>query len=353
MPSFNFVKKTHINSSFKNQAIIDRYDISTKEVREQFIGNIDLDCDWNIGVIVGSSGTGKSSIIKELFDYKDEHIDHNKTPIELFDTDLSTSEELLRNVGFSSPMSWIKPFGVLSNGEKMRVELAYKLSLNKDVVIFDEFTSVVDRQIAKIGSVAVSKTIKKYNKKFIAVTCHYDVLEWLQPDWVFDTNNYEYKITRGLLRRPILEFKIHKIKGLWSLFSKYHYLDHKLNNAADQFAMVYNDIPVAFCAVLHFPHPKVRNMKKISRIVVNPEWQGIGLGTKFINFIGSYYAENKYRVAITTSNPGLIKYFDTSNKWVIKSYGYLKKDSNTTLLKMTKRAGIKACTAEWSNKKCE
>lgn len=347
MQTFNIVKKSEIKKSFKTQAIIDRYDIKCDILEETFKGEIDLDKDWNIGVIVGPSGTGKSTIIKELFNYKDDIIDETKSVIETFDCNLEKSEEYLRNVGFSSPMSWIKEYGVLSNGEKMRVQLAFKMSKNEDIIIFDEFTSVVDRQIAKIGSFAVSKTIKKYQKKFIAVCCHYDVIEWLEPDWVFDTSNYKYQYTRGLLRRPDVKLEIYKQKGYWGMFSKHHYLDHNLNPAADQFIMISNNLYVAFCAVLHFPHAKVKNMKKISRIVVNPEWQGIGIASIMLEKICKYYKEKENRIAITTSNPGLIKYFNKSTKWTIKSYGYLKKDSNTSKLKMTKRAGIKACTAEW------
>lgn len=54
----------------------------------------------------------------------------------------------------------------------------------KELIVFDEFTSVVDREIAKIASFAISKSIKRSNKQFVAVTCHYDVEDWLEPDRV-------------------------------------------------------------------------------------------------------------------------------------------------------------------------
>ena len=38
---------------------------------------------------------------------------------------------------------------------------------------------------------AIAVAIKKTNKKFVAVSCHYDILDWLQPDWVFDTNKMQ------------------------------------------------------------------------------------------------------------------------------------------------------------------
>ena len=96
-------------------------------------------------------------------------------------------EKMFYAVGLGSVPSWLKPYSVLSNGEKMRVDLAYAM-LENDFVVFDEFTSVVDRNVARVASMAIAKAVRNQNKKFIAVTCHSDVLEWLQPDWVFNTN---------------------------------------------------------------------------------------------------------------------------------------------------------------------
>lgn len=101
--------------------------------------------------------------------------------------DMETIEKMFYSVGFGSVPSWLKPYSVLSNGEKMRVDLA-RAMLEKEFIVFDEFTSVVDRQVAKVASIAIHKAIKRTAKKFIAISCHYDILEWLEPDWVFDTN---------------------------------------------------------------------------------------------------------------------------------------------------------------------
>ena len=93
------------------------------------------------------------------------------------------------SVGLGSVTSWLKPYHVLSNGEKMRVNLAYNLLSNTDLIVFDEFTSVVDRDIAKTTSLAVQKNIRRTNKKFIAISCHFDIINWLMPDWVYNTDD--------------------------------------------------------------------------------------------------------------------------------------------------------------------
>ena len=111
-----------------------------------------------------------------------------------FPQELETSEitRMLCSVGFASPPDWLKSYDCLSQGEKMRVDIARALCLEQSLVVFDEFTSVVDREIAKVSAFAISKAVRRSKKQFIAVTCHYDVVDWLQPDWVFCTDTMEF-----------------------------------------------------------------------------------------------------------------------------------------------------------------
>ena len=96
------------------------------------------------------------------------------------------------SVGFASPSDWLKAYDCLSQGEKMRVDIARALCLDQQLVVFNKFTSVVDREIAKVSAFAISKAVRRSKKKFIAVTCHYDVVDWLEPDWVFCTDTMEF-----------------------------------------------------------------------------------------------------------------------------------------------------------------
>lgn len=192
---FNIIKKNSFdNTNFRVQSIKNKFSLDINEVIEEFKGEIDLPEKWNIGVIVGASGTGKTTIKKELFG-NDEIFDWgDKSIIETIAQDKTLVEiiDIFNKVGFNSPKSWLKNYNVLSNGEKMRVDLAREILSNKETIVFDEFTSVVDRQIAKVSSYCVSKYIRKNNKKFVAVSCHYDILDWLEPDWIFDTNSYSF-----------------------------------------------------------------------------------------------------------------------------------------------------------------
>jgi len=145
--------------------------------------------DFNIGVIVGSSGSGKSTLINRFGKEEEPKWHLDNAIVSHFDSP-DEAINLLTAVGLNSIPSWYKPYRVLSNGEKFRADLARKV---KDGAVIDEFTSVVDRNVAKAASVALTRYIKKNNiKNVVLSTCHRDILEWLEPDWVIDTDLGEY-----------------------------------------------------------------------------------------------------------------------------------------------------------------
>ena len=147
-----------------------------------------LPAKFKLGVIVGSSGSGKSTLLKH-FGIEEKPIwEANKAVISHFDSP-DDGINRLSSVGFNSIPSWYKPYEVLSNGEKFRADLARKLKSN---AVIDEYTSVVDRTVAKAASVALSKYIKNNDiENVVLSTCHYDILDWLEPDWVLNTDTGE------------------------------------------------------------------------------------------------------------------------------------------------------------------
>lgn len=186
------------NVSDRVQHILTDFDMKPEHAKEHFTGEIDIDGrEWSIGAIVGSSGSGKSTIARELFKDKGYVGDFTYSAASVIDdmpahTSVEEIEMAFSSVGFSSPPSWLKPYSVLSTGEKMRADLARAILLKEEMVVFDEFTSVVDRNVAKTASLALQKSIRKQGRKFVAVSCHKDILDWLMPDWIYDTDQKSF-----------------------------------------------------------------------------------------------------------------------------------------------------------------
>ena len=324
MPSSKFVTSSKVGDSFRIEKVKGMFDVDKTEIKKEYDVNIPIESmDWNVGLIVGASGSGKTTIARRVFDEYELFQGFEWTCdsiLDDFDEKFSAKEitEILSKVGFSSPPDWLKPFNILSNGQKMRVELARLILESEKSFIYDEFTSVVDRQVACIGSSAIQKFVRKQNKQFIAVSCHYDVAEWLEPDWIYDANKMEFQDTRGLLRRPDIQVNVRKAEqSEWKQFMEFHYLTHDHNKSAHKYIAEINGEPVAWCSVLHFPHPKVKNMKRIHRLVVKPDYQGIGLSGLFLDEICKIYKKDKYRIRLVTSSPALIHGFLKGKKWVM------------------------------------
>lgn len=313
---------TAVQNSFRVQQIGGMFDVP---IEEKMIKKIVIDSppgkeeDWNIGLIVGPSGSGKSSVARMLYSseiYQGFQWSSTKAIIDHFDrSEIKRITEALTIVGFSSPPSWLKPYSVLSNGEKFRCDLAKALlDTEGDLVVFDEFTSVVDRTVAKICSAAVARGIKRnfIDKKFIAVTCHYDVADWLEPDWILDLATGD--VARRSLRRPDIKLDIVRApQSLWTLFAKHHYLSGSLATNARCFAALWEGFPVAFCALAPLLGYKMR--RRISRVVVLPDYQGVGIGSALINSMGDLCRKEGYRLNITTSHPAMIRHCKRSLSW--------------------------------------
>jgi ABC-type glutathione transport system ATPase component len=67
MPHFDIIRQSDPAKSFRVASVMGTYDLQTEHISERFVGDIDLPEKWNVGLIVGRSGTGKTTIATELF----------------------------------------------------------------------------------------------------------------------------------------------------------------------------------------------------------------------------------------------------------------------------------------------
>jgi ABC-type iron transport system FetAB ATPase subunit/GNAT superfamily N-acetyltransferase len=277
---------------------------------------------WNVGLIVGPSGAGKSTVAEEAFTdlIVDFEWSKNRALVDDFPTTVKVTSNLLTSVGLSSPPVWVRPFHTLSTGEQFRAGLARALAASEDEpIVIDEFTSVVDRVVAQVGSAAIAKQIRRSDKKFVAVTCHYDVLEWLQPEWVYEpvTGTLTW---RSVQPRPLVEIEVRAERGsdVWPLFRRHHYMSAEHNRSSRTIVGYVKGSPAVLVSVLAMPSGTVRNAFRVHRIVTQPDYQGIGMGTRLLNAVGGAYRAQSRRLYITTSHPGLSRGLDHSPAWSMR-----------------------------------
>lgn len=274
---------------------------------------------WQIGLIVGPSGCGKTTLARELFgdcivsgyDWPAQH-----SLIDGFPDEMTTAEVtgLLSSVGFSSPPAWLRPFHVLSNGEQFRVTLARAICDTRPVVCLDEFTSVVDRTVAQIGSHAVARTVRARNRQLVAVACHYDIVDWLDPDWIYqpDSGRLTWRLERQ--PRPHVPIRIERIPAPagWDLFRPHHYLSGKILKNSMAFVAYVHDRPAAFAAA-RWEMAGKRWCEH--RLVCLPDFQGIGLGNRLSEFVASVMTATGTAYQSVTTHPALIRSRAKSSAW--------------------------------------
>jgi ABC-type lipoprotein export system ATPase subunit/GNAT superfamily N-acetyltransferase len=280
---------------------------------------------WHIGLIVGPSGCGKSTIARHV--WPDAASPHMTWPADAalldgFPEELSIKEitALLTSVGFASPPAWLRPFQVLSTGQQFRATLARLLAEGvtqpapETPLVFDEYTSVVDRTVAQLGSAALAKAVRQRGLRFVAVTCHDDVEAWLQPDWVYRPAEQVFA-WRCLQRRPTIRLRLVRCRAsAWPLFAPHHYLSGKLAPSAACFLATWDERPVAFSAWLPFfgGGPPAR---REHRTVTLPDYQGVGIGAAVSATIAAMWRALGYRATSTTTHPGLIRARLRSRCW--------------------------------------
>lgn len=357
MPTFDIIKSAHPGESFRVKSVMGTYDLQSSKITEHFKGEIELPPQWNIGLIVGRSGTGKSTIAREMFgdalvcDYKYTH----ESILDDMPQDASVAEitAALSSVGFASPPSWMKSYSMLSNGEKMRCDLARAILEKRELFVFDEFTSVVDRDVAKIGSLAMQKTIRRQGRKFIAVSCHNDIEEWLMPDWVFNTDSMtfstkdleEQKKNRPGICLDIVETR--RKQDYWHMFSKYHYLTGSFHPAARVWVCFANGKLAGFCSFMALPHPIVKNYWKAHRVVVFPDYQGVGIATNMLDQCGMILKKEGKRVLLTSSNLAMIIALKKNPKWRCVRYGRQTPINKTTMKSFIATSSRNRITAQF------
>jgi len=412
MPVFTVNCHTPLTRSFRVEQVAGLFDLPLDQIESRLAHSLTvelpgIDEDWRIGAIVGPSGSGKTTLARAVYGEalydpppwpKDAAIIDclgNAQPAGGMTIPIKQLAHTLTAVGLGSVPTWLKPYRVLSTGERFRADLARALLSggqnftqrrgdaekqstadlcapaplreNSSLLVIDEFTSTLDRTIAQTASAALSRLLRSpksaiHNPKFIALTCHTDILPWLAPDWVLDLTvrgagvspaqkdaragethtPRVWTYSRGCLQRPTLRLAVRRVpQCLWPHFARHHYLAGGLAASATCYAAFWpeekarngelgarNDAdtkfraprsefrasrPIAFCATVASLGWK--KTKRITRLVTLPEFQGLGIASRLAEIVAAHERAKGHRVTITASHPAILAHCSRSPNW--------------------------------------
>lgn len=294
------------------RAVCSMFDYEFNGTSRFKVPKMQIPTNFSLGLIVGPSGSGKSTLLKRFGTPSNIVWDEGRAVVSHFKT-AEEAYERLGAVGLNSVPSWMRPHHVLSTGEKFRADLSRQIG---DGAIVDEFTSVVDRNVAKSCSAALRRYVDaKGVKGMVLASCHYDIIEWLQPDWVFDTFTGTFA-GRGLERRPKITLKIEPCSASeWDAFGVHHYLNTAINKSARSWVVTWGGVKVGFVAALAFPNANFKNAWREHRTVVLPDFQGLGIGVAISDAIAQMFKSEGYRYFSKTAHPRFGEYRNSSPMW--------------------------------------
>lgn len=169
----------------------------------------ELTTDQQITLITGPSGTGKTTLLKELVRRygqtvaRPERLISNTTRpiIEQLRLPADEAVPVLVAWGLSDPFTWARHPGELSEGQLVRFRLAKAESAGARGVVADEFLNGLDALTAKAVAWSAQKRAREIGLQIIAATCRDDLVKDLQPDVIYTTQtSADVDVTR---REPV------------------------------------------------------------------------------------------------------------------------------------------------------
>jgi len=318
---------SEVFTTFRCQKAANSLDIDTeKKSKHRLEVDADLATPFNVGLIVGSSGSGKTTLAKNIFGDDCFKIDINPAlpVIDQFPEHMSYDDcaLALTAIGLTSVPCWIRPVYTLSNGQRARAEAALLMSRSQDqaIVAMDEWTSVVDRTVAKVMSFCVAKFARRFNRTVVLNSCHYDVIEWLNPDWIIDCNRQTYEDRRTMVgafeRTDRLRFDVKPAdRKSWRFFSKYHYLNDNLSGGKIyNYGLWHGKEQIgfqSFAAYIMGDHETFF----FNRTVIHPDYTGLGLGIKLINETSRDMVRKGFKVRGKFSSTPVYKAMSKEPDW--------------------------------------
>ena len=141
-------------------------------------------------------------------------------------------------------------------------------------------------------------------------------------------------INKNKKTKPQINLQVQRVEAnIWKElgFYKHHYLTHELNPSAKCFLFTWDDVPVAFIAILNSPRKGKANGHSVSRLVILPDYQGLGLSSIILNFCGGILKSlgDDYTLYMKTIHDKVGDFMGRNSNWEATSYnGKIRSDKS-------------------------
>lgn len=134
--------------------------------------------------------------------------------------------------------------------------------------------------------------------------------------------------------KPNIELTVERVEpSVWYTlgFYKHHYLTESLNKSCKCLLFCWNGVPVGFIGLLNSPRKGMPWGHNISRVVILPDFQGIGLSSRIINFCGGILKSmgDDWFLYLKTIHEKMGAYLERSDKWSPTTYNGKKRKKET------------------------
>lgn len=278
--------------------------------RKFSICDIEVPDEYSVLLIKGESGSGKTTILKEMFPDNQTIAVPNK-PLYLWAGDSVKNQQkaisIFTSCGLSDAVQFVSKYEQLSDSQRARADIALQIISGKKIIIVDEFLSTLDRKTAKATAYCIQKYIRKIGLKLVATTAHDDLAEYLLPDVEIVGKAYPSRFVCNTLKPDItgypwnikLEYKT-KDDYRELRLGELHYKGKYTGGAQDYlFAYINNEI----VGVLVSIYNRATGGKRIARVVVHPSYRGIGIGKALIKKYVSDFESVDVVAAMALFNP--------------------------------------------------
>lgn len=118
-------------------------------------------------------------------------------------------------------------------------------------------------------------------------------------------------------------------KDIWRVFREHHYLTKEFNKGAFVYLITLDNKVIGFNSILNQPSGTNKFCFRTHRLVILPDYQGLGIGTKFEEFLGETILKQGGKLYLRTTHLRFGRHCNTSKKWIATSRNLVIRDKNT------------------------